>query len=159
MKSLVQAAHERLGHGSIELVPGGDHITTPANPVFGQKVKDFLLAQLKSHQAAQVVLHDKTASELIAADAVVEKLSGALKFAEGPVWREAEQALVFSDIPAGKLLRWTAKDGVQEWQASEQSNGNTIDREGRLISCQHAARNVVRREADGKVTVLAGARV
>ena len=155
VKSLVQAAHERLGHGSIELVPGSDHITTPANPVFGQKVKDFLLAQLKSHQAAQVVLHDKTASELIAADAVVEKLSGALKFAEGPVWREAEQALVFSDIPAGKLLRWTAKDGVQEWQASEQSNGNTIDREGRLISCQHAARNVVRREADGKVTVLA----
>lgn len=44
VKTLVTAAHARLGRGSIELVPGGDHITTPANPVFGQKLKDFLRA-------------------------------------------------------------------------------------------------------------------
>lgn len=104
---------------------------------------------------AQIELRDPAAKELVAADAKVETLSSALQFCEGPVWLAAEQALVFSDIPAGKLLRWTAKDGVVEWQASEQSNGNTLDREGRLLSCQHAARNVVRREADGKLTVLA----
>jgi len=42
VKAMVAEARERLGNGDIELVPGGDHITTPANPVFGQKVKDFL---------------------------------------------------------------------------------------------------------------------
>ena len=44
VQAAVTAAHTRLAHGSIELVPGGDHITTPANPVFGQKLKEFLLA-------------------------------------------------------------------------------------------------------------------
>ncbi|MBM4062051.1 MAG: SMP-30/gluconolactonase/LRE family protein [Planctomycetes bacterium] len=104
---------------------------------------------------AQVVLHEKSAAELIAADAVVEKLSGSLQFAEGPVWLGKEQSLVFSDIPAGKLLRWTAKDSVQDWQKAEQGNGNTLDLDGRLVTCQHGARDVVRREADGKLTVLA----
>lgn len=44
VKEMVTAAHEQLAHGTIELVPGSDHVTTPANPVFGQKVKDFLRA-------------------------------------------------------------------------------------------------------------------
>lgn len=44
VKAMVASAQQRLAHGSIELVPGGDHITTPANPVFGQKLKDFLRA-------------------------------------------------------------------------------------------------------------------
>ena len=104
---------------------------------------------------AQIVLHEPSAAALVASDAVVEKLSGALQFTEGPCWLAKEQALVFSDIPAGKLLRWTAKDGVRDWQPAEQSNGNTLDLEGRLVTCQHAAHNVVRREADGKLTVLA----
>jgi gluconolactonase len=104
---------------------------------------------------AQVELLDPAAKELIAAEAKIDTLSSDLQFCEGPVWLAKEQALVFSDIPAGKLLRWTAKDGVKEWQPSEQSNGNTLDREGRLLTCQHLARNVVRREADGKLTVLA----
>lgn len=104
---------------------------------------------------AQVELLDPSAKDLLEADAKIETLSSDLQFCEGPVWLAAEQALVFSDIPAGKLLRWTAKDGVKEWQRSENSNGNTLDLEGRLLSCQHQARNVVRREADGKLTVLA----
>ena len=104
---------------------------------------------------AQVTLHDPAGKELVAVDVEIEKLGGGMQFVEGPVWLADEGALVFSDIPRGKLLRWTAKDGVVEWRDSEQSNGNTLDLKGRLISCQHAGRNIVRHEEDGKVTVLA----
>jgi len=104
---------------------------------------------------AQVRHHDPSASELVDRDAEVEKLGGDMQFVEGPVWLPDEQALVFSDIPRGELLRWTADGGVEEWRDSEQSNGNARGPRGRLFSCQHAARNVVRYEADGQVTVIA----
>jgi len=115
----------------------------------------FLVAAIQVPLQAQVTMHDPAASAVVAADAKVEKLAGAMKFVEGPVWLAAEQALVFSDIPPGKLLTWTAAGGVKERAASEQGNGNTLDLDGRLVTCQHRARNVVRREADGKLTVLA----
>jgi len=111
----------------------------------------FLLPNLL---VAQIAIADAAGAELIAADATVETLCDKLQFCEGPVWIAADRARVFSDIPASKLMRWTAKEGVVEWQASEQANGNTLDLQGRLLSCQHAARNVVRREADGEITVL-----
>lgn len=105
---------------------------------------------------AQIVFHDDAGKELVAEDARVEVLASELKFTEGPVWIGAQQRLVFSDIPASKLLQWTEDDGVQDFLASEQANGNALDAMGRLLSCQHGARNVVRREADGALTVLAG---
>lgn len=105
--------------------------------------------------SAQVTIHDPAGKHLVSADAKIEKLGGDMKFVEGPVWLANERALVFSDIPRGLLLRWTFKGGVAEWKASEQSNGNTLDREGRLISCQHKGRNLVRHEPDGTLTVLA----
>ena len=104
---------------------------------------------------AQVQHHDPSASELVDVDAKIEKLGGGMQFTEGPVWLPEEQELMFSDIPRGKLMRWTAGRGVDEWRDSEQSNGNARGPKGRLLSCQHAARNVVRYEPDGQVTVLA----
>ena len=106
---------------------------------------------------AQVEQHDPAAAQLVARDAEVEKLGGGMEFTEGPVWMPEQQALVFSDIPRSELLRWTAAGGVREWRVSAQSNGNTRDPLGRLLSCQHGARNLVRYEADGAVTVLAEA--
>ena len=106
---------------------------------------------------AQVEQHDPDAAQLVARDAEVEKLGGGMEFTEGPVWMPEQQALVFSDIPRSELLRWTAAGGVREWRVSAQSNGNTRDPLGRLLSCQHGARNLVRYEADGAVTVLAEA--
>jgi sugar lactone lactonase YvrE len=91
---------------------------------------------------------------LVEPGAKVKKLAGDMKFTEGPVWLPADKKLVFSDIPNSKLMQW--KDGeLSVYRASEQANGNILDLEGRLISCQHAARNLVRTEKDGKVTVLA----
>jgi gluconolactonase len=104
---------------------------------------------------AQVVLRDPAGADLIALDAKVEVLASDLKFSEGPVWLAGEQRLLFSDIPEGKLRQWTEAKGVQDFVATEEGNGNTLDCEGRVVTCQHRARNVVRREADGTVRVLA----
>lgn len=112
----------------------------------------LLAAALPLH--AQVKIEDPAAGALVSADAKVEKLAGDLKFTEGPVWIAERKMLVFSDIPQSKLMQWTAGKGVSEFRPSENSNGNTLDREGRLVTAQHSGRNVVRTEKDGKITVL-----
>jgi gluconolactonase len=93
-------------------------------------------------------------ASLVEPGAKLQKLAGDLKFTEGPAWIPARNTLVFSDIPNSKLMQWNEKDGMSVFRPSEQSNGNILDLEGRLITCQHAARNLVRTEADGKITVL-----
>ncbi|MCC7009546.1 MAG: SMP-30/gluconolactonase/LRE family protein [Acidobacteria bacterium] len=97
------------------------------------------------------------ASKLLAKNAAVRKLGGGLQFIEGPVW-VAEPAggyLVFSDIPANELKRWDAAGGVRTFRApSGNTNGNTLDREGRLLHAEHSGR-IARTERDGRiVTVL-----
>ncbi len=81
------------------------------------------------------------------------RLATDMQFIEGPVWMR-EGFLVFSDIPANELKRWDAKGGLQTFRKpSNNTNGNTLDREGRLISAEHAGR-ITRTESDGKVTNL-----
>jgi gluconolactonase len=96
---------------------------------------------------------------LVEAGTKVKKLADGLKFTEGPVWLPTEKKVVFSDIPNGKLMQWKEGDGLSEFRKSEQSNGNILDLEGRLVTCQHAGRNLIRTEKDGKkdgkITVLA----
>jgi gluconolactonase len=92
---------------------------------------------------------------LVAPGAKVKKIASGMKFTEGPVWLPNEKKLVFSDIPNSKLMQWSAKDGLSVFRKSENANGNILDLEGRIISCQHGARNLVRIEADGSTTVLA----
>ena len=88
--------------------------------------------------------------------AAVRKLAGDMQFIEGPVW-VAEPGggyLVFSDIPANELKRWDAKSGVRTFRApSGSANGNTLDREGRLLTAEHAGR-ISRTEKDGTVTTV-----
>src|SRR6187200_1403488 len=92
---------------------------------------------------------------LVEAGAKVKKLADGMKFTEGPVWLPVEKKLVFSDIPNSKLMQWKEGSGLSEFRKSEQSNGNIRDLEGRLLSCQHAGRNIVRTEKDGSIKVLA----
>jgi len=92
---------------------------------------------------------------LVADGATVTKLATGMKFTEGPVWLPKEKRLVFSDIPNSKLMQWSAADGLSVYRQSEQANGNILDLQGRIISCQHLARNVIRIESDGRTTVLA----
>jgi gluconolactonase len=92
---------------------------------------------------------------LVAPGEKVKKLAGGMKFTEGPAWIPAKKTLVFSDIPAGKLMQWREGEGLSVFRPSEQSNGNILDLQGRLITCQHSGRNLVRTESDGRITVLA----
>jgi gluconolactonase len=97
----------------------------------------------------------ESGNSLVEPGAKVKKLAGGMKFTEGPVWLPKEKKLVFSDIPNSKLMQWSEKDGLSVFRESENANGNILDLEGRIISCQHGARNVIRIEADGSTTVLA----
>lgn len=80
------------------------------------------------------------------------------RWAEGPVWFGDHDCLVWSDIPENRMLRWHAATGVSVFRApSNHSNGNTRDRQGRLVTCEHGPRRVTRTEYDGRITVLADA--
>lgn len=88
-------------------------------------------------------------------DATLSKLAGDLQFTEGPVWLKAARALVFSDIPANELKQWTAAGGVTTFRApSHNANGNTTDREGRLVTCEHSGRRVAVQDKQGVVATL-----
>ncbi len=94
-------------------------------------------------------------ASLVEPGAKVRKLAGNMKFTEGPVWLPGQNKVVFSDIPNSKLMQWSKKGGLSEFRKSEQANGNILDLQGRIISCHHAARNLIRIEKDGSTTVLA----
>ncbi|MCX6878931.1 MAG: SMP-30/gluconolactonase/LRE family protein [Verrucomicrobia bacterium] len=98
-----------------------------------------------------------TASSACALDfnAPVEKLGGDFQFTEGPVWVAAKSALLFSDIPANRIVRFQDGKFTTFREPSRNSNGLTLDKQGRLIACEHGSRRVTRTEADGTITVLA----
>ncbi len=81
-------------------------------------------------------------------------IADGFEFTEGPAWFQG--GLVFSDIPADTIYRWTQGEGHAVWRRpSHHANGNTVDPEGRLITCEHATRRVSRTEIDGSITILA----
>ena len=88
--------------------------------------------------------------------ALLDKLYTGARFTEGPVYFGDHRCLIFSDVPSSRMLRWDETTGsVTVFRAnSNYSNGNTRDREGRLITCEHATRRVTRTEIDGRITVV-----
>jgi gluconolactonase len=87
----------------------------------------------------------------------VERVATGFRWAEGPVYFPAGRYALFSDIPNNRIMRFSEDDGhVSVYrQPSMNSNGNTIDREGRLITCEHSGRRVTRTELDGSITIIA----
>ena len=92
----------------------------------------------------------------MAADANVTKLADGFGFTEGPVWIARDGGyLVFSDIPKNQLKKWTAKDGVTTFrEPSQNANGNTLDRKGRLVTAEHSGRRVSLMEKESKVVTV-----
>ena len=85
-----------------------------------------------------------------------ERLATGFQFTEGPVWHP-HGYLLFSDIPANRIHRWTPEGQVDVWrEPSGNSNGLTLDRKNRLVACEHGNRRVSRIETDGTVVTLAG---
>ena len=88
--------------------------------------------------------------------AEVEVLYDGCRWAEGPVWFADGGYLVWSDIPNNRMLRWVSDQGVGVFRANSNfANGNTRDRQGRLVTCEHGGRRVTRTEPDGAITIIA----
>jgi len=89
-------------------------------------------------------------------NAAIERIAHGFRWAEGPIYFRDGGYLLWSDIPNNRIMRWLEDDGhVSIYRAhSNYSNGNTRDREGRLITCEHDTRRVTRTEYDGSITVL-----
>jgi gluconolactonase len=84
-----------------------------------------------------------------------ERLATGFQFTEGPLWLP-QGLLLFSDIPGDRIYSWAPQEGVQVWrEPSGNSNGLTLDEQGRLLACEHGNRRVSRTEADGAVFSLA----
>ncbi|MFD2079695.1 gluconolactonase [Actinopolymorpha cephalotaxi] len=99
---------------------------------------------------------DERFSTLVKTSAQVERLYQGCRWAEGPAYFPAGRYLVWSDIPNDRMLRWdetTGAVGVFREPAGF-TNGNTVDRQGRLVTCEHGNRRVTRTEHDGSLTVL-----
>lgn len=103
------------------------------------------------------VVHDPKFSRLVFAHANLEKLAGGCRWAEGPAYFAAGRYLIWSDIPNDRMMRFDETDAsVSVFRSpSFNSNGNTVDRAGRLVTCEHLMRRVTRTEHDGSITVLA----
>jgi gluconolactonase len=92
-------------------------------------------------------------------NAGLDRLAGGCRWCEGPAYFPAQRTLVWSDIPNDRMLRY---DEINETVGVFRSpagytNGHTVDREGRLVSCEHGNRRVTRTEHDGSITVIADA--
>jgi gluconolactonase len=92
----------------------------------------------------------------VVANARLELLHTGLRWAEGPVWFADAECLLVSDVPSNRIVRWVEGQGASVYrEPSGKANGNTRDRQGRLITCESGGRRVVRTELDGTRTVLA----
>lgn len=89
--------------------------------------------------------------------AKVERIATGMRWSEGPVWFGDGRYLLWSDIPNNRMMKWEEETGAVSVfrKPSNFANGNTRDRLGRLITCEHGGRRVVRTEYDGSLTVIA----
>jgi len=120
-----------------------------------------------AQRTGKVLRVDPALDEIVPASAQIEKLAGGFQFTEGPIWIH-EGHLLFSDIPNSAVMKWTPDGKVAvfrkpsgDWRKAPlteeivESNGLTLDRQGRLTICEHGNRRVSRLEQDGRLTVLA----
>jgi len=93
---------------------------------------------------------------VVGRSAAVERIATGFQFLEGPAWHPDDGCLVFSDILGDCIHRWSQADGVSILRKpSHMANGNTYDRQGRLLTCEHATSRVTRMDQDGRIEVLA----
>jgi gluconolactonase len=109
---------------------------------------------------------DPRFDKLVPPGAVLEKLAEGFKWSEGPVWVRDGQCVLFSDIPNNRVMKWKQGDGLSQFLkpagytgtdprgGESGSNGLLLDRQGRLVLCQHGDRRVARLEKDGRFTTL-----
>jgi len=111
---------------------------------------------LLSALAADLEIKDpKAAAKLFPKDAKVERLATGMQFIEGPIWVAKDNRLIFSDIPASELKQWTRAKGVEPFRKpTNNTNGNTLDRQGNLLSAEHTAHRISRTLPSGTIETV-----
>jgi gluconolactonase len=104
-----------------------------------------------------IIVLDPRFLGLVLGNAGIRRIATGFDFTEGPVWFGDGRYLLFSDIPNDRILRWDeTTGGISVFRApSHYANGNTRDRQGRLVTCEHDTQHLTRTEYDGTVTLLA----
>jgi gluconolactonase len=104
----------------------------------------------------KVEVRDSRFRQVIGAGARMEQVATGFRFLEGPVWHPYERHLTFSDILGDCIYRWSREERVKVFRKpAGMPNGNTYDRQGRLLTCEHATSRVTRTDQDGHIEVLA----
>jgi gluconolactonase len=108
-------------------------------------------------EGTDILVLDPRFRRMFAGYVRVERLWTGAVWSEGPAWFPAGRYLVWSDIPNNRMLRWGEDSRqVSVFRApSNNANGNTIDNQGRLVTCEHLTRRVTRTEIDGSIAVVA----
>lgn len=104
-----------------------------------------------------IIVLDPRFQRLVLGNAAIERIATGFRFTEGPVWFGDGRYLLFSDIPSDRILRWDETDDEISVfrEPSHYANGNTRDRQGRLVTCEHDTQHLTRTEYDGTITLLA----
>ena len=111
---------------------------------------------MESKQLGTFEPRDGRFFQVLAPQAEPELLATGFQFVEGPAWHPRGRFLVFSDILGDCLYRWSSDRGATVLRKpSQMANGNCYDRQGRLLTCEHATSRVTRTEPDGSIRVLA----
>ena len=106
---------------------------------------------------ARIKTLDPRFQSLVLGNAAVEQIATGCRFNEGPVWFGDLRCLIWSDIPNDRMMKWEEETGAVSVfrKPSNYANGNTRDRQGRLVTCEMDTQRLTRTEYDGTITVLA----
>jgi gluconolactonase len=100
-------------------------------------------------------IRDPRFARYLLSNAALETLASGFRWIEGPVWMGDAGCLLFQDLPNNRTMRWTEDQGISVYRTpSQYANGQTRDRQGRLIACSHRGRCLYRTEYDGRLTKL-----
>ena len=101
-------------------------------------------------------VRDSRVHRIIPKEAEFEQIVTGFKFSEGPIWHPTEKHLTFSDIIGDTIYRWSEADGLTTFRRpSHMANGNSYDKQGRMVTCEHASSRVTRTGFEGQAEVLA----
>ncbi len=110
---------------------------------------------IKSGNNVETDVWDKRFHALFSPDTQLICLGSPAKWAEGPVWLPQSDEVIFSDVKGNRLFIWSEKTGVSIYRNDAHfANGNALDRQGRLITCEHGRRGISRTELNGQVQLL-----
>lgn len=98
---------------------------------------------------------DSRFGRLVETNTEVERLATGFDFTEGPIWHPSERHLIFSDMPGNIMRRWQDGSVTTFRRPSNMANGNAYDKQGRIVTCEHATSRVTRTNLDGGIEVLA----